>query len=193
MLQRRRQPGLDAHDLDAALVPGGDAADQPAAADGDQQRVDLGRLPLQLEADAALPQHGLDLVEGVHRERAGLRDIRFAGGQGLGVDLAADRQLRAVAADARDLGRRGDLGDEDAGLVAQAHGRVGHGRAVIAAGCGRDPGGGTLRVSRLAKAPRALKEPECCVSSSFSVQRAAGEAEVLAPPPRGRAFAGCAA
>ena len=44
MLQRRRQPGLDADDLDAALVPGGDAADQAAAADRDQQRVEVGRL-----------------------------------------------------------------------------------------------------------------------------------------------------
>ena len=54
-------------DLDAALVPGGDAADQPAAADRDQQRVEVGRLLLELEADAARAQHGLDLVEGVDR------------------------------------------------------------------------------------------------------------------------------
>ena len=59
--QRRRQAGLDADDLDAALVPGGNATDQATTADGDQQRIDVRRLALQLEADAALSQHGLDL------------------------------------------------------------------------------------------------------------------------------------
>ena len=95
-------------------------------------------------------------------------DVGLAGGQRLGVDLAADGQLGAVAADARDLGRRGDLGDEDARLASEPHGGVGHGGAVVAARCRGDPVPPAPRADgRLANAPRALKEPECCVSSSF--------------------------
>ena len=39
---------LDADDLDAAGVPSGDAGDQPATADRDQHRVDIGRLFIKL-------------------------------------------------------------------------------------------------------------------------------------------------
>ena len=63
--QRRRQPRLDAHHLDLALIPGGDAGDEAAAADGDQQRIEIGDLAFELEADGALALHGLHLVERV--------------------------------------------------------------------------------------------------------------------------------
>ena len=179
MLQRRRQPGLDADHLDAALVPGGDAADQAAAADRDQQRIEVGRLLLELEADAARAQHGLDLVEGVHGQRARLGDIGLARRQRLGVDLAADGQVGAVAADARDLGRRGDLRHEDARLVAEPHGRVGHRRAVIAAGRRGDAGGRHLAQQQIGERPARLEGARVLRELELQDRREAREPEVL--------------
>ena len=177
--ERRRQPGLDAHDLDAALVPGGDASDQAAAADRHQQCIDPRRLALQLEADTALAQHGFHLIEGVDRERSGLRNIRLAGGQSFGVDLATDGQLCAVAADARNLGWRGDLGDEDAGLVAQPHGRVRHRRAMIAARCGGDPGCRHFAPEQIGEGAANLEGAGMLSELELQRPRAAGETKVL--------------
>jgi hypothetical protein len=132
-LERRRSFRLDGDDFDAARVPGGDAADMPAAADRDEQRIEAGRLLLKLQADAALAEQRLRLVEGVHGKRARLRDIGFARGERVGVELAADREIGAVLADARDLGRRGNARQENLRRDAKPHGGVAHRDAVIAA------------------------------------------------------------
>ena len=171
--------GSTADDADAAGVPGGDAADQPAAADRHQQRVDLRRVGLDLEPDRALAEQRLRLVVGVHRERAGSRDERLAGGERVGIDLAADHQLGAVAADALELGRRGDLGHEDRRAQAEPHAphRRPRRRDCRPMPRRRRPAAPS-RVSRLAKAPRGLNEPVCCRNSSLSDERRAGEAEI---------------
>src|SRR5581483_8598104 len=65
-------------------------------------------------------------------------DVGLAGGQRLGIELAADDEVGAAAADARDLGGGGDLRHEDARPVPQLARRIGHRRAVIAARGGRD-------------------------------------------------------
>ena len=54
-VQRRRGLGLDADHPDAAAVPGRDAADQAAAADRHQQRVEVGRLRLELPPSVPWP------------------------------------------------------------------------------------------------------------------------------------------
>ena len=59
---------LDADDRHAPAVPGGDAADQPAAADRDEQRVEVRRLSCaSSSAEGALAEQRLGLVVGVDR------------------------------------------------------------------------------------------------------------------------------
>src|SRR3546814_11070183 len=67
--QGRRTLRLDCDDTDAPGEPGGDAADEPAAAGRHQQGVDLRQIGLDLEPDAALTEQRLRLVEGMHRQR----------------------------------------------------------------------------------------------------------------------------
>src|SRR5579883_3225924 len=52
--ERGRGFRLDADDGDPACIPGGNAADEPTTADGNEQRIDGRGLLLELEADAAL-------------------------------------------------------------------------------------------------------------------------------------------
>ena len=71
-MQRARALRLDADHLDAAAVPRRDAGDQPAAADRDQNGVELGRILFPFEPDRALAGDRLGRVIGVHRKRAAL-------------------------------------------------------------------------------------------------------------------------
>jgi hypothetical protein len=104
-MQRRRQFRLDRDDPDLAGEPRRDAADQSAAADRQQQRIDRRGVGLDLQSDAALAEQGLRLVEGVDGKSAAFVDEAVAGGQRVGVAVAGDDQLGTVAADARGLGR----------------------------------------------------------------------------------------
>jgi hypothetical protein len=131
--QGRGRVRFDPDDLRAPRIPGGDAADQPTAADGHQQRVDGGGLYAQFQSDRALAEQGFDPVIGVDRHRARRGHPFLAGRQRVGVAIAPDDQLRAVLADALDLRRRGHRGDEDLGAHAESPGGVGDGGAVIAA------------------------------------------------------------
>src|SRR5262249_38900831 len=58
--------GFDADQMCVPRVPAGDAADQSAAANCDENRIEIGHLNLQLEAQCSLPEKSLDLVEGVN-------------------------------------------------------------------------------------------------------------------------------
>src|ERR1700724_1875949 len=98
--------GFDATCFGGVALPARIPADAPAAADRHEQRAEAGRLLLQLQADAALAEQRLRLIESVHRKCAGLRDIGFARSERVGVELPAERQIGAVVANARDLCRR---------------------------------------------------------------------------------------
>ena len=117
----------------------------------------------------ALPEQGLALVERVHAGRARLRGEGLARRQGVGVPLPHDLQVGAVAADPLDLGRGGDRRHEDLRPNAEAHRRVRHRGAVVAARGRDDAGRRDLPRSRLANAPRDLKDPACWSDSSLSV------------------------
>ena len=132
-----RQLGLDADDPSVARVPAGHAADQPAAADRHQHRVERGRLSGELHAERALAEHRFRLIERVHRERARLGDPVLAGRERVGVALAHHGDVGAVRADLLDLRRRRHGRHEDLRPHAQAHRRVGDGGAVVTAGGGR--------------------------------------------------------
>ena len=70
-MQGRRRLGLDGDYTHPVLEPRRDPADETAAADRHQQRVDLRRVGLQLQSDRTLPEQRLGLVVGMDRERAG--------------------------------------------------------------------------------------------------------------------------
>ena len=89
---RRRARGLDADDADAGRVPaerGGDARDEPAAADGDDHDLGLGRLLGELEADGALPGDDQRVVERRARTRAPCSSAYAVRGGERVVDRAA--------------------------------------------------------------------------------------------------------
>src|SRR5258708_7742137 len=73
------------HDANRASVAGGDSGDQAAAADGYEHGVQVRDLVGELDGEAALPQNGLALVEGMNAERTGFGYPFLRGGQGVGV------------------------------------------------------------------------------------------------------------
>ena len=132
--QRRRGLGLDAHHPDPAGVPGRDAADQAAAADGHQQGVEVGGLLGQLEPERALAEQRLRLIEGVHRPS---RPTARSTPRWPPARRRSDRRTTTSSAPYSrmrcDLHGRRHRGHEDPRGHAQSPGRVGDGGAVVAA------------------------------------------------------------
>ena len=89
----------------------------------------------QAHPDGALPEHGLVLVERMHRQCAGVLCPGFAGSEGVGIALAFDRQIGAVLADTLQFGWRRDSRNEDLCWYVQLHGRICDSGAMIAARC----------------------------------------------------------
>ena len=114
-------------------MPGGDAADQAAAANRDQQRIELRRLLFEFQRQRALSQHGLVLVKGMDGQRARLLLPFLAGRQGIGIAVAAHHQFGAEIANAADLGGGRDRGHENLRPHALLARGIRHRRAVIAA------------------------------------------------------------
>jgi len=127
---------LDADHLDAVLTPGGDAADESATADGNEQGIEVRRLLLEFETNRALAEQRLGLVIRVYRERARLGGPAFAGGQCFGIAFAGHNEIGPIAAYALDffLGSHG----RDENLCGHAEFIRGEGDAcavVAARGC----------------------------------------------------------
>ncbi len=140
-LGHRRTPvGLDADHADPPLVPGRDPADQPAAADRDQDGLGVRDLLRELGGERALAGDDLGLVERVQDEGAGLGRAGGAGLESLVVVAGDQVDLGALLRDPARLDRRRGLGDEDLGAVAQAPGRVRDGEPEVAPR-GRDHAG----------------------------------------------------
>jgi hypothetical protein len=95
--------GLDSNHPDPSAIPGGDAADKPAAADSDEKRVDIGALLLDLQPDCPLAQQRLALIKGMDRERSRPSGPLFAGCERIVIAIACDHQLGTIIADSLDL------------------------------------------------------------------------------------------
>jgi hypothetical protein len=111
---------LDAHDLDAAPKPGGDARDEPAAADRDEDGVELVEASafevlLPLERNRPLARDRFDRIVRMDQERAALRGIGVAALLRHGIGRAADDSLGAIGLDLGDLRARRRFRHEDAG------------------------------------------------------------------------------
>src|SRR5260370_15164134 len=138
MGESRRGFRLDADQFDFSRIPRSDAPDETAAANGDEQSVQLRALLLEFEADASLTEQGFKLIVGVNAHGAGLRRPSFAGSEGVGIALADDHEVRATMADALDLLRGGDAGDEDLRGYAKLAAAIGDGHSEVAARRRRD-------------------------------------------------------
>ena len=130
--QRRRQLRLDADDPDAARVPGRDSANQPAAADSNENGVER-RLLIELQPERRLSEQRLRLIERVDLQRA--RSLRppLACRERIGVAVAADLEVGAVRSDALDLGGGRDDRHEDFRRHLHRHRCERHRGAMIAA------------------------------------------------------------
>jgi hypothetical protein len=71
-----RELGFHADDADITAAPGGDAADQAAAADRHEDGVDRA-VRRELASERSLPEQRLALIEGMHFERARLARVRL--------------------------------------------------------------------------------------------------------------------
>lgn len=123
---RRRVRRLDADDPQRApllgrllLRRGGDAGDEPSAADRDDEGLDSRRLLEDLEADRALARDDVRMVVGRHEDRAGALGELGRRGEGLVEDVPAQHHLRAVVAGRRELGQGDADGHEDGRLDAE--------------------------------------------------------------------------
>jgi hypothetical protein len=103
--QRRGALWLHCHDPDPPFEPGGDAADQSAAAHGNQKRRDARKVALRLGPQRSLSQESLGLVEGMDGQRVPFLDEPLAGRKRIGIAFPSDYQIGPVASNALALRR----------------------------------------------------------------------------------------
>ena len=135
-MQRRRAIGLDADDprlRPKRLHRGGQAGDQTAATDRDEDDVDIGDLVEDVEAERTLAGDHHGIAERMGIGRAGFPGIGERRGIGIVPDRADDLDLGAPCRQLGDL-VGDDIGrQEDLGPGAEHMGRAGDGEPVIAA------------------------------------------------------------
>ena len=173
-VKRARTFRLDADDLDAALKPGGHTGDKPAAADRNEDRVELLKaqsfeILLPLERHRTLSGDRLHCVVRMNQERAALGDIRVASLLSLGIRRAANHRFRAVSLDLRDLGGRSDFRHEDARADPELLGGESDGGAVIAARGGGATGRGCESREEIMEGPPRFERT--CRLQAFELER----------------------
>ncbi len=141
-LHRVRVGRLDTDDADLraeALHVRGDPADQPAAADGDEDRVDrLPQLAQDLHRDRALAGDHVDVVVGMHERQLAAAHDAHGLGVGVVVRVALEHDGRAERSDRVDLDLRRRHRHHDRGLRAELLRRERDALRVIAGGCRDD-------------------------------------------------------
>ena len=141
--KRSRLRAENTHARRERLDRRGHAADEPAAADRNDDRVELRALLQNLEPDSPLSRHDQLVIERRHYRRAPLGAEARRNVEPLG--RIAQHELRAQCADARLLDGRGRARHDNAGMRAEALRGIGH-RTAVVAGRGRDKAAGTLGV-----------------------------------------------
>ena len=139
-----------------------DSRRQPAAADRQDEGLDVRQLLGELEPDRALARDHGGVLERVHERRAGLLRARERLGQRLVEARAREHGLGAVVARRVDLRHRRVLRHVDRRLDAELA-RGPRDRLAVVARARRDHAGGALRPSArpasLLTAPRILNDP----------------------------------
>ena len=142
ILHRRIELGFDPDHFDLGierLGGDGDAADQPAAADGNDQDVEIGHFGEDFERDGAGAGDDLAVVERVDEDECLLR-LELAGMVvGVVKGLPVEQDPRAVALGLGDLYRRGRIGHDDGHGNAEALAVLGDRLGMVAGRCGDDP------------------------------------------------------
>ena len=126
---------LDAVDRDARLHrPGrsGAAGEQAAAADRDDQRIEVRRILQHLQRQRALAGDHAEVVVGMDEDQLPLRRQRLGMRGGLGQGLAVQHDMRAPGRGARHLGRRREFRHHDGGGDAGQAGMPRHRLGVVA-------------------------------------------------------------
>ena len=135
---------LHADDVDVgapALGRDRDAGHEPAAADGHDDRVDVGDRVDDLEADGALARDDRRVVERGHERGAGVGRQLERGRERAGEVGAREHHLGFVDLGARDLGERRVGGHDDGRRDPEPVGVVGEALRVVAGRRGHDPFG----------------------------------------------------
>ncbi|MNZ76598.1 hypothetical protein D3C78_951110 [compost metagenome] len=131
---------LDADHLDLraqVLHVGGDAGDQAAATDRDEDRVQLARVLTQnLHGHGALTGDGVRIVIGVDVDKALFVHQLQRIGQRFRERVTVQHHLATARTHAFDLDLGGGLGHHDGGLDPQLTGRQGHALGMVAGRCG---------------------------------------------------------
>src|SRR5690606_4471964 len=169
---------LHPHQPHAAPEPARQPADQAAAADGDQERVELGHLGKQPQPYGSLPQDGFHLIESVQRQGAGGLLPRFTRCQGIGIALALYDKLGPVVADKLLLRRGGNPRNEDPRGNLQGAGGTSYCGAVIAARGSDDPRWRNSPQQQIGKSSPGLKGAGALQELQFQGKRTAAEVEV---------------
>ena len=127
-------PDVRAQRLDVA----GDAGDEAAAADRDEDRGDVAQLVAQdLVGDRSLPGDDERIVEGMHEREAGLANELVASCLGFGVAVAGQDDFRPERAHGLDLDLGRGLRHDDERPQAEMAGGERHALGVVA-GARRD-------------------------------------------------------
>ena len=139
---------LHADDLDIGthgLDGNGNAANKTAAADGDDDLLDIGELLKNLEADGPLAGDDIGVIEGVGKGVALFpgQALGFAGG--IVIDARYQNDIGAVAARGLHLQDRRALRHADHRTDAELGRRERHALGVVAGRAGDDPVTGLLR------------------------------------------------
>ena len=125
--------------LGLALLDGaGDAADEAAAADGDDDGFEVRNLVEEFEADGSLPGDHFVVVEGMQEGEAVGVALADGFGAGFVVVGAVEDDFRAVAGGGGDLDQRRHQRHDDARADAVLAGVEGDGLGVIAGAGGDD-------------------------------------------------------
>ncbi len=149
---------LDRDDLGSVSVPRGGATAESAAAAGQEHRIEVGSLPIELAGTRARARHHHVVVVCVDRGRVVDVEVSAAGVERVAVHVADLVHDRPVPAESGDLRRRGRGRHEDVRVVPEPLSGPGDRRAVVAtggrhqaAGCdgsGGDEVGGSTRLER---------------------------------------------
>jgi hypothetical protein len=126
--------GLNADDLHVgpgALDRQRDAADEAAAPDGNDERLDLRHLLEDLEPERGLARHHARIVERVDEDEPALGLERARALVGLVVVRAVEDHFGAIAAGVGDLDERRVLGHDDGGGNSEPRGVEGDGQTMV--------------------------------------------------------------
>jgi hypothetical protein len=140
--------GRDADNADGGalfLDGAGNAADEAASADGDDDGLEVGHLLQQLQADGALSGDDGVVIEGVEEDEA--FGVAAAAGfiDGFVEIVAVEDDFGSVVAGRGDFDQRREDGHADLRADAVLGGVIGDGLGMIAGGGGDDAAGAFVR------------------------------------------------